>query len=708
MKKAITSIMMVLLPLLMLAQGWPANYGGVMMQGFSWNSFTDTRWTVLESQADDFGGYIDLLWLPQSGYTGGNSMGYDPLYFFDQHSSFGTEAQLRSLIATLKAKGTGCIADVVVNHHKAATGWLDFPSETYNGVTYQLKSTDVTKNDDGGKTLTWANENGYTLSDNYDTGEDWDGCRDLDHNSANVQKIVNAYLNFLLNDMGYVGFRYDMVRGFSGSFLGQYNAKAKPRFSVGEHWTNSSMESDWMNSTRVNDQVMSAVFDFDFHYVVKRAFNNSVVSSLAQSNGGSSNWPLVSNSENVGSGYWRQFAVTFVENHDVQDRGVVENYNADPLRRDTLAANAFMLGMPGTPCIFLPHWKAYKQGIKGMIDVRKAVGVKNTSSYTQVASSSTQYAVETTGTGSRKLLTVVGSKANTYNPGSTSWKLVVDGYHYRYYMSANCETAWVDKASGYYDRVQTLLLTAVSANSAAKLVYTTDGTTPSATNGTQVASGSTLRLDAPMTLKVGLLKGSTVSGVVTRVYDLPEIEPFVPHKARVFFRDPSATTGWEQLYYWAYDGQGILNPTKTWPGDSYKTDSVMISGKKFYYKTFDINTENYTFNMVFNNGNKGKQNVDITGIEKDVYYQLGAVGSDGKYKVSDVTRFYESANPLNQVTPGDIDNSGEVDGNDLNILINIILGKDNAANYDGRANVDGEGNVDGSDVNALINILLGK
>ena len=73
-----------------------------------------------------------------------------------------------------------------------------------------------------------------------------------------------------------------------------------------------------------------------------------------------------------------------------------------------------------------------------------------------------------------------------------------------------------------------------------------------------------------------------------------------------------------------------------------------------------------------------------------------------------MTRFYESANPLNQVTPGDIDNSGEVDGNDLNILINIILGKDNAANYDGRANVDGEGNVDGSDVNALINILLGK
>ena len=57
---------------------------------------------------------------------------------------------------------------------------------------------------------------------------------------------------------------------------------------------------------------------------------------------------------------------------------------------------------------------------------------------------------------------------------------------------------------------------------------------------------------------------------------------------------------------------------------------------------------------------------------------------------------------------GDVDGNGAVNGTDLNILINIILGKDNAANYDGRANVDGEGNVDGSDVNALINILLGK
>lgn len=59
---------------------------------------------------------------------------------------------------------------------------------------------------------------------------------------------------------------------------------------------------------------------------------------------------------------------------------------------------------------------------------------------------------------------------------------------------------------------------------------------------------------------------------------------------------------------------------------------------------------------------------------------------------------------------GDVDANGDVDGADLNILINILLGKDNAANYDGRANINGDpsGNVTSDDINALINILLGN
>ena len=39
-----------------------------------------------------------------------------------------------------------------------------------------------------------------------------------DHKSENVQKNVKAYLKMLLEDFGYIGFRYDMVKGYSGSY----------------------------------------------------------------------------------------------------------------------------------------------------------------------------------------------------------------------------------------------------------------------------------------------------------------------------------------------------------------------------------------------------------------------------------------------------------------------------------------------------------
>ncbi len=57
---------------------------------------------------------------------------------------------------------------------------------------------------------------------------------------------------------------------------------------------------------------------------------------------------------------------------------------------------------------------------------------------------------------------------------------------------------------------------------------------------------------------------------------------------------------------------------------------------------------------------------------------------------------------------GDVNADGHIDGTDLNILINIVLGKDNAANYGGRADLDNNGTVDGSDINTLINKLLGS
>ena len=431
MRKIYLTLISCLVATAAMAQGWPKDYNGVMLQGFYWDSFADTQWTRLERQADDLSKVFDLVWIPQSGNCGGMSMGYDDLYWFENYnSSFGTEEDLRSMIKTFKEKGIGTIADVVVNHRKELKNWVEFPEETYKDVTYRMTSEDVCSDDE-------AAGKGYQLSKNKDTGEKWDGMRDLDHKSENVQTIVKAYLNFLLNDLGYTGFRYDMVKGYSAEFTKIYNEDSKPQFSVGECWDSSNTIKNWIDGTGKT----SAAFDFQFRYTVRNAINKGDWTYLGKQNDG--NWPLVSNSYQDGS--YCQYAVTFVENHDTEKRA---NADQDPIKKDTLAANAYLLAMPGTPCVFLKHWKAYKQEIANMITVRKAVGITNTSATANMASSKDYYAVETTGTNG-KLLAVVGTKADSYEPKGTGWKKAISGYHYVYYVSD------IDPASIKYPEMST-------------------------------------------------------------------------------------------------------------------------------------------------------------------------------------------------------------------------------------------------------------
>ena len=114
---------MAVMPLLLMAQGWPANYGGVMLQSFEWDGYTATKWSALTANADELSQCFDLIWVPQSGFIPGDpastparSMGYNDVYWLKQDSYFGTETELRNMISTFKSKGTGFIAVFVINH----------------------------------------------------------------------------------------------------------------------------------------------------------------------------------------------------------------------------------------------------------------------------------------------------------------------------------------------------------------------------------------------------------------------------------------------------------------------------------------------------------------------------------------------------------------------------------------------------------------
>ena len=613
-----------------LAQGWPADYGGVMLQGFYWDSYSQSAWTRLEAQADELARTFSLVWLPQSANCGGTSMGYDDLYWFNNYnSSFGNEQELRSLISTFKAKGIGTIADVVINHRKNVSNWVDFPRETYKGETYQLLSTDICKNDDEGKTLAWAKSNGYELSQNNDTGEGWDGMRDLDHKSENVQRNVKAYLDFLLNDLGYTGFRYDMVKGYSASFTGLYNSEAKPEFSVGECWDSSNTIKTWIDGTKVDGEVQSAAFDFQFKYVVRNVYNENTKESdwtkLGQMNDNS--WPLVSS--NFLSGQYRRYAVTFVENHDTEVRP--DGSSNGPLRKDTLAANAFLLAMPGTPCVFMKHWMAYPHEIAAMADVRRAAGIVNTSSYANMSSNKDYYACIVKTNNENRMAFVVGNNVEGWRPSASQYVQVLEGYHYRYYMARSRETAWADKASGMYDEPFEVRLAAVTAAEGAQLVYTLDGTTPTAAS-TKAADGQVITIDDACTLTVGLLVDGAVRGIITRDYTF---NTFVKQDITVYV-DPSKVE-WTTVNFWTWGGDDSHSPSKGWPGDA-AAGTETVDGRTWFYRTYTLNSEDDCVNFVFSTGGGSPQTVDINGVKSTKYFEISTEkDGEGHYRVNDVT-----------------------------------------------------------------------
>lgn len=427
------------LPLGLMAQGWPANYDGVMLQGFYWDSYNDTKWTNLTSQADELSKYFNLIWVPQSGWCNSTTdMGYYPRYWFDQRSAFGTEQELRTMISTFKAKGTGIIADVVVNHKNGVRYWCDFANETVKGKntgkTYSVTwdNTGYTQicNNDEANTATKSEAKGK-IKGAADTGLGDTGCRDLDHTNPTTQQNIKTYEDFLLNEMGYTGFRYDFVKGYDPQYIKMYNEASKPKFSVGEYWQGSVTASkkddhpfggvkDWVEATGKT----SAAFDFPMKYLIKGAFNDG-------------NWKLLATNYTTSTlvGIEPQYAVTFIDNHDTGEPHV----NPDPLRANVEAANAYILALPGTPCIWISHWKPYKYTIKKCILARKIAGVTNTSSIIKSEGQDNGYVLIVKGNNGNVML-LLGSP--TYS--TAGYQLACEGENFKYYVSNGLDISEVN------------------------------------------------------------------------------------------------------------------------------------------------------------------------------------------------------------------------------------------------------------------------
>ncbi|MDY5858676.1 MAG: alpha-amylase family glycosyl hydrolase [Porphyromonas sp.] len=400
-----------------LIEGWPSQYTGVMLQAFAWDSYVDSRWVSMEAQAKELAPYFSLIWTPPSAKAKAfPSMGYDIAYYFDQNSAFGQEAQLRSMIKTFRAYGVGVIADVVLNHRANMSDWVDFYPESYKGQSYAMSSADIVSNDE-------AAAKGFSVGPNADTGEVWEPMRDLDHKSANVQRIIRTYLDFLKNDLGYLGFRYDMVKGYAPSYTAQYNREAKVQFSVGEYWDDYDNIQKWLEGTSVGGKYQSAAFDFPSKYALNKACNDGLWNELMWKRNGT----LAQPAGLIHMDKLQRYAVTFVDNHDT------EREEGNKISKNILAANAFILTMPGTPCVFLPHWQQYKAQIKTMIKARQAAGLHNESEVEVLQTDTQTFAARSKGLHGELIVKVGPSMAYNAPAGYT---LVTAGENYAIWLDA--------------------------------------------------------------------------------------------------------------------------------------------------------------------------------------------------------------------------------------------------------------------------------
>ena len=413
----------------------PSQCTDVMLQAFYWNSHSDgtygtSQWPVLLNAASEISQYFQLVWLPPS-CDANDDMGYIPKQYSNQNSKMGMRAGLKNLISTLHSGGTRVLADVVINHAGNKSSWNDFMDQDFGTYgKFSPQSSWITSTDE-------AASNGYQVGPNADDGQEsnrnYKDARDWDHTNSQVQAMCKAYLKFLKGEIGYDGYRFDYSVGYHVSHTNDYVSAAKPYISVMEYWVTNAGTL----KTRI-DQASKNTMTFDFAQR-DAAFQNGITKN---------NYSNLVKPGMRGQDY-QKYAVTFVDNHDTFKRpdigGDCGNKTDGSSINDKeliMQCNAYILSMPGIPCVFWPHWYKYKSDIKAMIEARRSAGIHSESAVSETNGNGYYEATVTGKYG--KVILYLGSSASKSAP--SGYKQAVKGSKYAMYYTGTMPATEIEQA----------------------------------------------------------------------------------------------------------------------------------------------------------------------------------------------------------------------------------------------------------------------
>ncbi|WP_172665899.1 starch-binding protein [Flammeovirga sp. OC4] len=536
------TVILSVLALLSLNYGLFAQQSGrndVILQGFHWEAADATKkdwWQNLNSKVGDISSAgFDAIWLPPPS-DAADRAGYLPRKWYDLNSNYGTEAELRTLISNLGNNNVQAIADIVINHRVGSTGWADFTEPSLGGCSSICADDEVNWSE-------YSTEKGAACGDN-DSGTQYEAARDLNHNSLTVRDEVKKWMNWLKNDVGYDGWRYDFVHGFNAYYFAEYNNATSPYISIGEQWKPYNEIVSWLNGA----QNTSSAFDFPLKYTLHDAVNG--------------NYNYLNGLPSLLGTHGNQ-AVSFLENHDtepVRSEYGNNSFPNDPSNNSKLLQGyAYILTHPGIPVVFYSHYFDYgiKDALKDMISIRKANNITNTS-YVQVEgqNDNSYYAAII----DNKVAMKIGG--GNWSPGN-GWNLKVSGPGYAIWDKGTVITLpelTLNTPSGNYSAgCANVSLTATEGT----IYYTLDGSTP--TSASAVYTGAFDICGNPgevKTLKAVAINENGSSDVVEGAYTFNEASTMT-----VYFK---ANCSNPSIYFWGVvDGTA----TTTWPGVSMQASS---------------------------------------------------------------------------------------------------------------------------------------